>query len=62
MNKKEIIDPTIAFEQMEAHAVNIACLTSEYYKRLKLEGVPEDLAWKLTVDFHSIIWNIGNNK
>lgn len=62
-NKKETIDPIQAFEQMEAHSMNIAALVAEYYKQLKEKGVPEDLAYKLTEEFHSMIWRIsGANK
>lgn len=58
-NKKEIIDPVQAFEQMEAHSINIAELVASYYKKLKDMGIPENLSHDLTREFHVMIWRLA---
>lgn len=61
MSKKEEqpVDVIQMFEQLNAHATNIAIATGEYYKTLKSNGVPDPLAERLTTEFHIVMWSLG---
>jgi hypothetical protein len=51
-----------AFDQLLPTIENAAVLMAGYYKRLKDDGLPDDLARKLVADFNEVFWSATLNR
>lgn len=56
-NKKPNIDIVAQLDQMTTTLENSATMLGVYYKRLISEGIPDELAYELVIDFHALLFS-----
>jgi len=58
---KETVNIVSQSEQLEALLISIATVVASYRKKLVEEGVPEQLADALVIEWHRIWWSKSND-